>query len=148
MPPRMTTRSACRSTAAPRGGRTGGRTGRGSGRTRGRTDDQASGGIDEQGGQVGGQGNEVNDGVDGVPDFSTIIVQQLQNLLPTIGCSIRYRKSKNHKKTVKTGQTRTQEQKSMQKAGMKLSKSNPSHLSINPSQTLKDKIPKLQFSPS
>nr|GEZ00283.1 reverse transcriptase domain-containing protein [Tanacetum cinerariifolium] len=32
----------------------------------------------------GGQGNEVNDGVDGVPDFSTIITQQLQNLLPTI----------------------------------------------------------------
>ncbi|GJU42606.1 putative reverse transcriptase domain-containing protein [Tanacetum coccineum] len=84
MPPRMTTRSAGRSTAAPRGGRTGGRTGRGSGRTRGRTSDQGSGGIDEQGGQVGGQGNEANDGVDGVPDFSTIIAQQLQNLLPTI----------------------------------------------------------------
>nr|GEW95294.1 putative reverse transcriptase domain-containing protein [Tanacetum cinerariifolium] len=32
----------------------------------------------------GGQGNDVNDGVDGVPDFSTIITQQLQNLLPTI----------------------------------------------------------------
>ncbi|GJX90282.1 reverse transcriptase domain-containing protein [Tanacetum coccineum] len=37
-----------------------------------------------QGGQVGGQGREVNDGVDGVPDFSTIIAQQLRNLLPTI----------------------------------------------------------------
>nr|GFA24126.1 reverse transcriptase domain-containing protein [Tanacetum cinerariifolium] len=36
------------------------------------------------GGQVGGQGSEVNDGVNGVPDFSTIIAQQLQNLLPTI----------------------------------------------------------------
>ncbi|GJW61566.1 hypothetical protein Tco_0110901, partial [Tanacetum coccineum] len=34
--------------------------------------------------QVDGQGSEVNDGVNGVPDFSTIIVQQLQNLLPTI----------------------------------------------------------------
>ncbi|GKA47485.1 putative nucleotidyltransferase, ribonuclease H, partial [Tanacetum coccineum] len=34
--------------------------------------------------QVGGQGSEVNDGVDGVPDFSTNIAQQLQNLLPTI----------------------------------------------------------------
>ncbi|GJT58990.1 hypothetical protein Tco_1002523 [Tanacetum coccineum] len=56
----MTTRSAGRSTAAPRGGRTSGRTGRGSGRTRGRTGDQGNGGIDEQGGQ------------------------QLQNLLPTI----------------------------------------------------------------
>ncbi|GJZ78184.1 hypothetical protein Tco_0642856, partial [Tanacetum coccineum] len=32
----------------------------------------------------GGQGTEVNDGVDGVPDFSTIIAQQLQNLLSTI----------------------------------------------------------------
>ncbi|GJY05330.1 putative reverse transcriptase domain-containing protein [Tanacetum coccineum] len=62
MPPRMTKRSAGRATATPRGGRTGGRTG----------------------GQVGGQGNEVNDGVDGVPDFFTIIAQQLQNLLPTI----------------------------------------------------------------
>ncbi|GKA78468.1 putative reverse transcriptase domain-containing protein [Tanacetum coccineum] len=84
MPPRMTTRSAGRATAAPRGGRTGGRTGRGGGRTRGRSGDQGNGRIDGQGGQVGGQGNEVNDGVDGVPDFSTIIAQQLQNLLPTI----------------------------------------------------------------
>ncbi|GJR11337.1 hypothetical protein Tco_0793989 [Tanacetum coccineum] len=32
----------------------------------------------------GGQGSEVNDGVNGVPDFSTIIAHQLQNLLPTI----------------------------------------------------------------
>ncbi|GKB57107.1 putative reverse transcriptase domain-containing protein [Tanacetum coccineum] len=84
MPPRMTTRSAGRATAAPRGGRTGGRTGRGGGRTRGRSGDQGNGRIDGQGGQVGGQGSEVNDGVDGVPDFSTIIAQQLQNLLPTI----------------------------------------------------------------
>ncbi|GJY11287.1 hypothetical protein Tco_0379472 [Tanacetum coccineum] len=83
MPPRMTTRSAGRATAAPRGGRTGGRTGRGGGRTRGRSGDLGNGGIDGQGGQVGGQGTEVNDGVDGVPDFSTIIAQQLQNLLPT-----------------------------------------------------------------
>ncbi|GJR96450.1 hypothetical protein Tco_0268624 [Tanacetum coccineum] len=45
---------------------------------------QGNGRIDGQGGQVGGQGIEVNDGVDGVPDFSTIIEQQLQNLLPTI----------------------------------------------------------------
>ncbi|GJU46475.1 putative reverse transcriptase domain-containing protein [Tanacetum coccineum] len=36
------------------------------------------------GGQAGGQGSKVNDGVDGVPDFSTIIAQQLQNLLLTI----------------------------------------------------------------
>ncbi|GKC80776.1 reverse transcriptase domain-containing protein [Tanacetum coccineum] len=84
MPPRMMTRSASRATAAPRGGRTGGQTGRGGGRTKGQSGDQGNGRVDGQGGQVGGQGNEVNDGVDGVPDFSTIIAQQLQNLLPTI----------------------------------------------------------------
>ncbi|GJS99348.1 reverse transcriptase domain-containing protein [Tanacetum coccineum] len=84
MPPRMTTRSAGRATTAPRGGRTGGRTGRGGGRTGGRSGDQGNGRIDGQGGQVGGQGSEVNDDVDGVPDFSTIIAQQLRNLLPTI----------------------------------------------------------------
>ncbi|GJV55512.1 hypothetical protein Tco_1456517 [Tanacetum coccineum] len=81
MPPRMTTQSAGRETAAPRGGRTGGRTGRGGGRTRGQSGDKGNGGIDGQGGQVGGQGTEVNVGVDKVPDFSTIIAQQLQNLL-------------------------------------------------------------------
>ncbi|GJY55402.1 hypothetical protein Tco_0454517 [Tanacetum coccineum] len=84
MPPRMMTRSAGRATVAPRGGRTGERTGRGGGRTRGRYGDQGNGGIEGQGGQVGGQGTEVNDGVDRVPDFSTIIAQQLHNLLPTI----------------------------------------------------------------
>ncbi|GJV52979.1 reverse transcriptase domain-containing protein [Tanacetum coccineum] len=88
MSPRMATRSAGREIAAPRGGRTGKRTGRGGGRTRGRSGDQGNDGINGQdgqvGGQVGGQVNEVNDGVKGVPDFSTIIAQQLQNLLPTI----------------------------------------------------------------
>ncbi|GJU82821.1 hypothetical protein Tco_1285186 [Tanacetum coccineum] len=78
----MTTRSAGQATAAPRGGRTGGRTG-GGGRTGCRSGDQGDGRIDGQGGQVGGQGRKVNDGVDGVPNFSTIIAQQLQNLLPT-----------------------------------------------------------------
>ncbi|GJZ35969.1 reverse transcriptase domain-containing protein [Tanacetum coccineum] len=62
----------------------GGRACRGGGRTRGRSGDQGDARIDGQGGQVGGQGSEVNDGVNGVPDFSTIIAQQLQNLLPTI----------------------------------------------------------------
>nr|GEW46852.1 hypothetical protein [Tanacetum cinerariifolium] len=66
-----------------RGG-TGGQAGRGGGRTRGRSGDQGDGRIDGQDGQVGGQGSEVNDGVNGVLDFSTIIAQQLQNLLPTI----------------------------------------------------------------
>ncbi|GJZ15543.1 putative reverse transcriptase domain-containing protein [Tanacetum coccineum] len=55
MPPRMMTRSAGRSTAAPRGGGTGGRV-----------------------------GVEANKGVSGVPDLSTIIAQQLHNLLPTL----------------------------------------------------------------
>ncbi|GJY83746.1 putative reverse transcriptase domain-containing protein [Tanacetum coccineum] len=58
MSPRMTTQSAGRQTAAPRGGRTGGRTGRG--------------------------GVGANGGVDEVPNFSTVIAQQLQDLLPTI----------------------------------------------------------------
>ncbi|GJT35765.1 reverse transcriptase domain-containing protein [Tanacetum coccineum] len=56
----------------------------GDARTRGRSGDQGDGRIDGQGGQVYCQGSEVNDGVNGVLDFSTIIAQQLQNLLPTI----------------------------------------------------------------
>ncbi|GJY14721.1 putative reverse transcriptase domain-containing protein [Tanacetum coccineum] len=80
----MMTRSAGRATDIPRGEMTGGRTGRGGGRTRVRSGNQGNGRIDGQGGQVGGQGSEVNDDVDGVPDFSTIIAQQLQNLLPNI----------------------------------------------------------------
>ncbi|GJX91674.1 hypothetical protein Tco_0345000 [Tanacetum coccineum] len=52
--------------------------------TRGRSGDQGDGRIDGQGRQIGGQGSEVNNGVNGVPDFSTIIAHQLQNLLPTI----------------------------------------------------------------
>ncbi|GKE44930.1 hypothetical protein Tco_1472214, partial [Tanacetum coccineum] len=63
---------------------TGGRAGSGGGRTRGRFGDQGDSKIDGQGGQVGGQGSEVNDGVNRVPDFSTIIAQHLQNLLLTI----------------------------------------------------------------
>ncbi|GKE34500.1 putative reverse transcriptase domain-containing protein, partial [Tanacetum coccineum] len=45
---------------------------------------QGNGRDDGSGGQVGGQGSEMNGGVDGVLNFSTIIAQQLQNLLPTI----------------------------------------------------------------
>nr|GEU70510.1 hypothetical protein [Tanacetum cinerariifolium] len=63
---------------------TGGQAGRGGSRTRGRSGDQGNGRIGGRGGQVGGQCSEVNDGVDGVPDFSTIIAQQLQNLVPII----------------------------------------------------------------
>ncbi|GKC38200.1 putative nucleotidyltransferase, ribonuclease H, partial [Tanacetum coccineum] len=65
-------------------GGTGGRAGRGGGRTRGHSGDQGNVRNDGPGGQVGGQGSEVKSGVGGVPDFSTIIAQQLQNLLPTI----------------------------------------------------------------
>ncbi|GJV76566.1 hypothetical protein Tco_1508150 [Tanacetum coccineum] len=84
MSTRMTTRSAGRPAAASREGGTGGRAGRGGVRTRGRSGDQGDGRIDGQGGQVGGQGSKVNDDVNGVLDFSTIIPQQLRNLLPTI----------------------------------------------------------------
>ncbi|GJU71968.1 hypothetical protein Tco_1263373 [Tanacetum coccineum] len=55
MSPRVMTRSAGWPAAAPRGGGTGVRVGR-----------------------------EGRRGVDGVPDFSTIIAHQLQNLLPTM----------------------------------------------------------------
>ncbi|GKB16905.1 putative reverse transcriptase domain-containing protein [Tanacetum coccineum] len=65
MPPRMRTRSAGRPVAKSRGGGTGKRVGRGG---RGR----------------GPRGEEVNGGVGEAPDFSTIIAQQLQNLLPAI----------------------------------------------------------------
>nr|GEU72903.1 hypothetical protein [Tanacetum cinerariifolium] len=64
-----------------------GRAGRGGGRTRGRSGDQGDGRNDGPFGQVGGQGSEVKGGVAGVPDFSTILTQQLQNLLPIIGCT-------------------------------------------------------------
>ncbi|GKF37136.1 hypothetical protein Tco_0113894, partial [Tanacetum coccineum] len=40
--------------------------------------------IEELDGQGNDQGVEVNEGVGGVPDFSTIIAQQLHNLLPTL----------------------------------------------------------------
>ncbi|GKD05273.1 reverse transcriptase domain-containing protein [Tanacetum coccineum] len=84
MPPRVMTRSAGRLAAASQGGGMGRLAGRGGGRTRGRSGNQGDGRNDGQGGQVGSQGREVNDGVDGVPDFVTIIAQQLQNLHPTI----------------------------------------------------------------
>nr|GEV02829.1 reverse transcriptase domain-containing protein [Tanacetum cinerariifolium] len=67
MPPRMMTRSVGRPVAKSRGGGTGGRVGRGGGR--GRRPRNVEG---------------VNGGVGGAPNFSTIVAQQLQNLLPTI----------------------------------------------------------------
>nr|GFC94869.1 reverse transcriptase domain-containing protein [Tanacetum cinerariifolium] len=53
------------------------------GRTIGRSGNQGNGKDVGPRGQVGGQGSKVNGGVHGVLDFSTIIAQQLQNLLPT-----------------------------------------------------------------
>ncbi|GJZ42145.1 putative ribonuclease H-like domain-containing protein [Tanacetum coccineum] len=74
----------CKELASPQGGGTGRQAGRGGGRTRGRSGDQGDGRNDGQSGQVGGQGSKVNDGVGGLSDSSTIIAQQLHNLLPTI----------------------------------------------------------------
>ncbi|GKB29211.1 hypothetical protein Tco_0868612 [Tanacetum coccineum] len=65
MPPRMMTRSAGRPVAASLGRGMGRQAGRGGGRTGGRSSDQGNGRIDGQGGQVGGQGSEVNDGDQG-----------------------------------------------------------------------------------
>ncbi|GKE66412.1 putative reverse transcriptase domain-containing protein [Tanacetum coccineum] len=72
MPPRVMTRSVGQPVAESRGGRTGERVGRG-GRGRG-----------PRGEGVNGNVEGVNRGVGGAPDFSTIIAQQFQNLLPAI----------------------------------------------------------------
>ncbi|GJS62619.1 putative reverse transcriptase domain-containing protein [Tanacetum coccineum] len=93
MPPRMRTRSAGRPAADPLGGGTGervGRSGRGK-RPREGNDER----VDELNGQGNDQGLGANGGVEGVNgnvkganggalNFSTIIAQQLQNLLPAI----------------------------------------------------------------
>ncbi|GJS97207.1 putative reverse transcriptase domain-containing protein [Tanacetum coccineum] len=71
-----------RSTTAPRGGRTDGRTGRGCRRT-GESTGRVGGRTSDQDGQGGDRGNGANGGIDEVPDFSTVIAQQL-HLLPTI----------------------------------------------------------------
>nr|GEV27447.1 putative reverse transcriptase domain-containing protein [Tanacetum cinerariifolium] len=91
------TRSAGRPVAESRGGGTGVRVGIGGGRSRGPRE-----GNDERVDELNGQGNDqgfganggiegvngnvkgVNRGVGGAPDFSTIIAQQLQNLLPVM----------------------------------------------------------------
>ncbi|GJW42375.1 putative reverse transcriptase domain-containing protein [Tanacetum coccineum] len=93
MPPRMRTQSAGRPAAESLGGGTGVRVGRG---RRGRRPRE---GNDERVDDLNGQGNDqglgANRGVEGVnrnveganggaPDFSMIIAQQLQNLLPAM----------------------------------------------------------------
>ncbi|GKA37789.1 putative reverse transcriptase domain-containing protein [Tanacetum coccineum] len=83
MPPRVMTQSAGQPAAALRGGGTSRRVGREGRRVREprRRKVEPTG---EPEGQGNDQGVEVNEGVNGVPDFSTIIAQQLQNLLPTM----------------------------------------------------------------
>ncbi|GJX38205.1 putative reverse transcriptase domain-containing protein [Tanacetum coccineum] len=96
MPPRMRTQSAGRPAAESQEGGTGvhvGRGGRGRRPREGndeRVDDLNGQGNDQglgaNGGVKGVNGNVegVNRGVGGAPDFSTIIAQQLQNLLPAM----------------------------------------------------------------
>ncbi|GJU96911.1 putative reverse transcriptase domain-containing protein [Tanacetum coccineum] len=79
MPPKVMTRRAGRPAAAPRGGGTGRRVSRGSRRAREprRRKIEPTG---EPEGQGNDQGVEVNEGVDGVPDFSTNIAQKIAEL--------------------------------------------------------------------
>ncbi|GKF32113.1 hypothetical protein Tco_0101911 [Tanacetum coccineum] len=53
-----------------------------------RTTGRVGGRTGDQDGQGGDQGNGANVGVDEVPDFFTIIAQQLKNLLPTITAQV------------------------------------------------------------
>ncbi|GJY80123.1 putative reverse transcriptase domain-containing protein [Tanacetum coccineum] len=93
MPPRVMTRSAGRPVAESRGGGTGVRVGRGGRGRRPREGNDER--VDDLNGQGNDQGMGANGGVEGVngnveganggaPDFSTIIAQQLQNLLPVM----------------------------------------------------------------
>ncbi|GJU71168.1 putative nucleotidyltransferase, ribonuclease H [Tanacetum coccineum] len=93
MPPRMRTRSAGRPAAESLGGGTGERVSRGRKGRRPREGNDER--VDELNGQGNDQGMGANRGVEGVngnvertnggaPDFSTIITQQLQNLLPAM----------------------------------------------------------------
>nr|GEY55781.1 reverse transcriptase domain-containing protein [Tanacetum cinerariifolium] len=70
MPPRMRSRSAGRPDAKSLGGGTGGRVGRGGGRGRRPREEGVNRNVEEANG--------------GAPEFSTIIAQQLQNLLPAM----------------------------------------------------------------
>ncbi|GJS81024.1 putative reverse transcriptase domain-containing protein [Tanacetum coccineum] len=93
MPPKLRTRSAGRRTVESLGGGTGERVGRGGRGRRPREGNDER--IDDLNGQGNDQGMGANEGVEGVnenveganrgaPDFSTIIAQQLQNLLPAM----------------------------------------------------------------
>ncbi|GJX13044.1 hypothetical protein Tco_0204802 [Tanacetum coccineum] len=93
MPPRVMTRSAGRPAIESLGGGTGVRVG--SGRRGRRFREYNDERVDDFNGQGNDQGLGANEGVEGVngnveganggaPDFSTIIAQQLQNLLPAM----------------------------------------------------------------
>ncbi|GJX58176.1 putative reverse transcriptase domain-containing protein [Tanacetum coccineum] len=93
MPPRMRTQSVGRPAAESLGGGTGVRVGRGGRGRRPREGNDER--VDDLNGQGNDQGMGANGGVEGVngnveganggePDFSTIIAQQLQNLLPAM----------------------------------------------------------------
>nr|GEV33978.1 hypothetical protein [Tanacetum cinerariifolium] len=93
MPPRMRTRSAGRPAAESLGGGTGVRVDRGGRGRRPREGNDEH--IDDLNGQGNNQGMGANEGISGVngnveganggaPDFSTIIAQQLQDLLPAM----------------------------------------------------------------
>nr|GEY20871.1 hypothetical protein [Tanacetum cinerariifolium] len=69
-----------------RGSQGGGRGVQGSGR--GSQGDGRDGQDSDQGSQGSNRGNRANGGGGGVPDFATLIAQQLQNLLPTIVAQI------------------------------------------------------------
>nr|GFA74443.1 hypothetical protein [Tanacetum cinerariifolium] len=94
MPPRMRTRSASRPAAESRGGGTCERVGRGGGQDK-RPMEVNDERVDDLNGQGNDQGIGANEGIKGVngnvkganggaPDFSTIISQQLQDLLPAM----------------------------------------------------------------
>nr|GEW55292.1 putative reverse transcriptase domain-containing protein [Tanacetum cinerariifolium] len=91
----VTLLSTCQTTVAPRGGRTGERVGRGCGRT-GEPTSRVGGRTGDQDGQRGDQGIGANGGGDEIPNFSTVIAQQLQDLLPTIIAQVGNRTSNIH----------------------------------------------------
>ncbi|GKE18977.1 hypothetical protein Tco_1426554 [Tanacetum coccineum] len=93
MSPKMRTQSACRPTAESLGGGMGKRVSRGGRSRRPREGNDER--VEDLNGQGNNQGMRANRGVEGVnenveganggaPDFSTIIAQQLKNLLPAM----------------------------------------------------------------
>nr|GEW69058.1 reverse transcriptase domain-containing protein [Tanacetum cinerariifolium] len=95
MPPRVRIRSAGRPVVELRGGGMGERVGKGQkgrGPRRGNDErvDELNGQGNDQGKGANGNVEGVNGGVGGAPDFSAIIAQQLQNLLPVILAQVEF----------------------------------------------------------